>query len=173
MMMKKWVWLLLLLFTFALPVPTFAQETHKIEGEWVSRPLGQYSVLPVQTVQNVAMFATSTDPSIQQLVTDLESALLQRKTTFTIQYTGDTTDMKAKIDQAFRTVLLNNEYLSYDLKGYSYSGTWTSQSATLNFTASYFQTAEQLAYVDQKIKEILPTIINSNMSVREKDKSDS
>ena len=166
-MMKRFIGIWILILACFFPVHTFAQDTNKIEGGWIKRPVDQYAI-EKSSLEKVAVLS---DESVAKLTADLEKALLQRKTAFTIQYSGDTSDLEGKIDQAVKSVLMNNEYLNYDFRGYSYSGQGTSDSFSISFTATYYQTAEQVTYVDQKIEQILADIITPDMNAHEKVKA--
>lgn len=167
--MKKFICLLILLFTYFLPIHSYAQEENKLEGEWINRPVNQYGVETAKIMTSVAVLS---DTSLEGLITQLENALLQRKTAFTIDYYGDISNLEEKVDQAIKTVLSNNEYLSYDFQGLKYSGSGTNAKFTLSFTVDYYQTADQVHYVDNRIQKILTEmIIKPDMNTHEKVKA--
>lgn len=165
--MKRLVWLLILVFSYFFPIHTFAQETNEIHGEWTNH---LYEGHAVEQSKNMKI-ASLSDESLEELAKVFEEALLQRKTAFTIHYSGDTSNLEENMNQIIESTLLNNEYLSYDFRGLGYSGSGTSESITLSFTAEYYQTAEQVAYVDNRIKEILAEIIQADMNIHEKVKA--
>ena len=123
------------------------------------------------TVSGITIAPPPPENNKDELTAEIEAALLERKREFTIEYSGATSELKAKIEQAFDSVLLENEYLSYDFKGYGYSSKGTSNSATIQFTVNYFQNAEQLAYINNRIPQILDDIINDTMNDHEKVKA--
>lgn len=158
--MKKFFWICILLFTVSLPMTTFAEETQKLEGEWVTQPYNQYGVLPSHIEQNIEAFSTVTDSEVLKLADEFKKKFLERNPTFTIQYSGNTADLPNKIEQAINYVQYDNEFLSYDVAQYSWKAdSWANESATLSFKFNYYQTKEQVDSVNKKITEILPTII--------------
>lgn len=123
------------------------------------------------TVSGITIAPSPPENNKDELTAEIEAALLDRKKEFTIEFSGDTSELSAKIERAFDTILLENEYLSYDYKGHGYSLEKTSNHATIQFKANYYQSAEQVAYVNNKIPQILDTIINDTMNDHERVKA--
>lgn len=116
----------------------------------------------------VAEFSIEENP---QTFPEIEEALLQRKPAISIDYLGDTSHLTERIEQAINSALFENEYLNYDFKGYSLSWRGTPESATISFEFSYYQSAEQLEFVNTRVQEILDLIIIENMNDHEKVKA--
>ncbi|WP_100401547.1 transglutaminase domain-containing protein [Bacillus sp. FJAT-42315] len=159
----------LLLCSSVLPASVSAQEEARvIHGEW-SNPL--HETEPVLPDGSMKFQAAATDPSVEVLSSALEAALLQRKTNFTVDYSGDFDGVIEKAQQAFQSVLLKHEYLNYDLQGYRFSARGFDGNIKLTFNVNYYQTAEQVAFVDQRIQQILDEIIKDGMNDHEKVKA--
>ncbi|WP_084783384.1 transglutaminase domain-containing protein [Bacillus dakarensis] len=167
-MMKRYIWLWAVMFFCVLPIHGYAEESYQIHAEWTNHMADGSSSIQASSIKAAPSFQSQ---SLDGLAAEIEKALLKRETVFTITYEGDTTDLKGKINEALETVLLRNEYLSYDYRGLSYYGDVSSQWATLTFSARYYQTAEQKAYVDKRIPQILNEIIKEDMNTHEKVKA--
>lgn len=167
--MKKWLIVLISCLLLLVPTSTFAQENIEAHDEWTNQ-IGR-EVDNKQLPGKKSFHTLSLDKSILQLAQELEDAMLKRKTSFTIEYKGDTTNIKEKVRQALAYVLQNNEYLAYDYKSFSWSGRGTSTRFTMNFSVSYYQTLQQVQYVDNQIAHILSQIIHEGMNDHEKVKA--
>lgn len=125
----------MLIVICAFPKDIFAQELQVVRGEW-SNSIGFSS----QTVPERVLLSqnVSNDASLQKLAVDIEKALLQRKTTFTVTYSGDFTNTRSKVLQAFKSVLLKNEYLNYDFRGYYFLASGYKGKVTIKFNVGYY-----------------------------------
>lgn len=158
----------MLIVICAFPKDIFAQELQVVRGEW-SNSIGFSS----QTVPERGLLSqnVSNDASLQKLAADIEKALLQRKTTFTVTYSGDFTNTRSKVLQAFKSVFLKNEYLNYDFRGYRFVASGYKGNATIKFNVGYYQTANQIKFVQQKVDKILRKILTNRMNDHEKIKA--
>ncbi|WP_138494780.1 transglutaminase domain-containing protein [Paenibacillus pinistramenti] len=127
-----------------------------------------------------AVGSTSASPAGQTqtaLVTELQveqqlaAVLAAHKNTANFKYKGDTSKFEALLDAALMKALDKSPYMRYILDRYQYA--WKGSSALVNVTVSftYRETTEQTAYVDQRVKGILGTIITPAMTSDEKVKA--
>lgn len=167
--MKKLMLVLISFFLFFAPASAFAKQNIEGHDEWTNQ-IGK-KVDKEQLLERKPFQTLSLNKSVLNLAQQIEDAMLDRKTNFTIDYSGSTTNIKEKVRQALAYVLQNNEYLAYDYKGYSWSGKGTSNRFTINFSVKYYQTLQQVQYVDKQIDRILDKIINKSMNDHEKVKA--
>lgn len=119
------------------------------------------------TLQVSSNPATPSDGLKEQI----EKAMLERQTKFSIQYVGDLSKLEEKVIKALDEILAENEYLNYDFKGYSLDMSGSGNEATIDFKVNYYQTKEQAEYVEKRVKEILADIIDPSMNDHEKVKA--
>ncbi|WLR50658.1 transglutaminase domain-containing protein [Bacillus tianshenii] len=145
-----------------------AEQLPKIEGQWSNKLGGKINLEAKQKSTILEIYDASNEEELKERIRE---GFETRQNSFTVMYTGDMSDLKIKIDTAIEQTLLENEYLSYDVRGYSYSGSGTTASYSINFTANYYQSAQQIEYVRERIPVILDEIITPGMNTHEKVKA--
>ncbi|WP_059049044.1 transglutaminase domain-containing protein [Paenibacillus senegalimassiliensis] len=127
-----------------------------------SEPLG-WAIIPVNAAEDVATFTT-----VEQMKSKLSEGLKARQTTITFRYKGVTQELDSKLISAVEGALNADPYTKYIVDRYSYSWRGTSSSAKITLKIEYRETAEQTAYVQQRVKQILQKIIQPGMDTHQK-----
>lgn len=130
-----------------------------------SEPLGWVAV-PVHAATEPATVTTA-----KQLQTKLAEGMEARKTTITLKYKGSTKNLEKQLKQAVNDALDADPYTKYIVDRYVYSWRGTTGSAKITLQVHYRETAEQTAYVRQRVKEILKQLIEPGMNAHQKIKA--
>ncbi|MCK8487172.1 transglutaminase [Paenibacillus sp. MBLB2552] len=130
-----------------------------------SEPLGWVAV-PVHAAAEPATVTTS-----KQLQTKLAEGMEARSTTITLKYKGSTKNLEKQLKQAVNEALDADPYTKYIVDRYVYSWRGTSGSAKITLQVHYRETAQQTAYVRQRVKEILKQLIEPGMNTHQKIKA--
>lgn len=121
--------------------------------------------------KTVASLTATADSSLNPLKEQIRTAFQNRQTSFSIKYYGDLNNLTDKITKTVEEVLSEDEYLFYDYRNYRFTWNGKGNEATINFTATFYQTKEQVDYVNKRVQEILAKIIKSSMNDHEKVKA--
>ena len=105
---------------------------------------------------------------VQALAKQMQKPMQERKRKMVLNYSGSWDNVYEIFDQALLTVLLSDEYLAYDYRGYSYTMLENNGKKTIEVEMMYYQTTNQVQYVQQKVKEIVRQQTNSSMTAHEK-----
>ncbi len=91
-----------------------------------------------------------------------------RETAFTLNYTGDSTELTYQLDKILADETKNDEYLeaSWMTKGASTTGVNGNLNVAVKMT--YVETKAQLDYVDKKVEAIVSSVIKPGMTEMEK-----
>jgi transglutaminase/protease-like cytokinesis protein 3 len=121
------------------------------------------TLLTTQTfADSNASYAAST---LQDYRASLIKAITDRTTKFSIDYSGNTSDITGE----FKTIVSQadnpDDYLRWCISSYNASLTGTSTYSTTSFEYTYVATLEEEKAVDAKIDAILPMIVRPNMSL--------
>ncbi|MDS0527804.1 Ig-like domain-containing protein, partial [Clostridium sp. SHJSY1] len=127
-----------------------------------------FSILLPSLPVHAAIDSAST---LQDLQSKIDSAMHSRLTTYSINYSGNSTTLQTDIKNAINSIFNADDYLRYTNKGYSYSGSISSGIITLNFTFNYWNTASMDSYVNTKVTEVLNQIITPGMNDFQKQKN--
>ncbi|WP_178022002.1 transglutaminase domain-containing protein [uncultured Paenibacillus sp.] len=130
-----------------------------------SEPLGWIAV-PVHAATEPATVTTS-----KQLQTKLAEGMEARSTTITLKYKGSTKNLEKQLKQAVNDALDADPYTKYIVDRYVYSWRGTTGSAKITLQVHYRETAQQTAYVRQRVKEILTQVIEPGMNAHQKIKA--
>ncbi|GAA0137363.1 transglutaminase domain-containing protein [Paenibacillus sp. YSY-4.3] len=109
--------------------------------------------------------AVTTSKELQSTLAELMGA---RQTTITLKYQGATSNLKDILKEAVNGALESDPYTKYVVDRYTYSWKGTSGSAKITFQIYYRETAEQSAYVDERVKAILKEILKPGMNDHQK-----
>ncbi|MGG3455583.1 transglutaminase domain-containing protein [Paenibacillus rhizolycopersici] len=127
-----------------------------------SEPIG-WVVVPVYAATEPATVTTS-----KQLQTKLAEGMEARSTTITLKYKGSTKNLEKQLKQAVNNALDADPYTKYIVDRYVYSWRGTTGSAKITLQVHYRETAQQTAYVRQRVKEILKQLIEPDMNAHQK-----
>ena len=127
-----------------------------------SEPIGWVAV-PVHAATEPATVTTS-----KQLQTKLAEGMEARSTTITLKYKGSTKNLEKQLKQAVYNALDADPYTKYIVDRYVYSWRGTTGSAKITLQVHYRETAQQTAYVRQRVKEILKQLIEPGMNALQK-----
>lgn len=130
-----------------------------------SEPLG-WAIIPVNAADDVATYTT-----VEQMKRKLSEGLKARQTAITFKYKGATQELDTKLINAVEGALNADPYTKYIVDRYSYSWRGTSGSAKITLKIEYRETAEQTAYVQQRVKDILQKIVQPGMDTHQKVKA--
>lgn len=109
--------------------------------------------------------------SSKELQSKLAEFMGARQTTISLKYQGSTSNLKDILKEAVNGALESDPYTKYVVDRYTYSWKGTSGSAKITFQIYYRETAEQSAYVESRVKEILKEIIKPGMNDHQKVKA--
>ncbi|MNJ36200.1 hypothetical protein D3C77_309790 [compost metagenome] len=118
----------------------------------------------VYAKSETAAAETAAVTSSKELQTTLAELMEARHTTITLKYQGATSNLKDILKEAVNGALESDPYTKYVIDRYTYSWKGTSGSAKITFQIYYRETAEQSAYVDDRVKAILKEIMKPGMN---------
>lgn len=104
----------------------------------------------------------------KQLQAKLAQGMKERNPTITLKYKGPTLNLEEQLKQAVNDALEADPYTKYIVDRYVYSWRGTSGSAKITLQVHYRETAEQTAYVRQRVKSILKQLIQPGMNPHQK-----
>lgn len=125
----------------------------------------------VYAKSETAAAETATVTSSKELQSTLAELMGARHTTITVKYQGATSNLKDILKEAVNGALESDPYTKYVVDRYTYSWKGTSGSAKITFQIHYRETAEQSAYVDDRVKAILKEIMKPGMNEHQKIKA--
>ncbi|MDO3412773.1 transglutaminase domain-containing protein [Saccharibacillus sp. CPCC 101409] len=99
-----------------------------------------------------------------QLQNQIYQALTARKGVLNLTYAGGIQELKKAIEPALNAAIEQDPYIHYTMKGYAYSLRGTSASSSAELKLTYRETAQQSAYVHQKVGETLKQITTPDMN---------
>jgi len=105
---------------------------------------------------------------LTSLKNEIINNMVQRNTTFTINYVGDTQEFLQNISKIIKEAYSSDDYLRWSWSNYNtkISGYYGNINATFNF--SYYTTKEQEDYINQQTQLIVNQLIKNDMSDYEK-----
>ncbi|WP_316010224.1 transglutaminase domain-containing protein [Paenibacillus sp. 3LSP] len=130
-----------------------------------AEPLAWITV-PVQAAAEPATVTTT-----KQLQAKLAQGMEARNPTITLKYKGSTNNLEKQLKQAVNDALEADPYTKYIVDRYVYSWRGTTSSAKITLQVHYRETAEQTAYVRQRVKSILKQLIQPGMNNHQKIKA--
>ncbi|GGO07794.1 transglutaminase domain-containing protein [Saccharibacillus kuerlensis] len=116
---------------------------------------------PLSALQTAS--AASVSPQ-SQLQNQLFQALSARKDNVNLTYAGGINELKKAIEPALEAAIAQDPYIHYTMKGYAYSLRGSNSSSTASIKLTYRESAEQSAYVHQKVASVLKEIITPDMN---------
>lgn len=126
-----------------------------------------------EIVQAPQFKASSNDViySLSDLQNILENSMYNRTTNFSVEYKGDTSYLKSKINSMIDDIFNQDDYLRYSYTEYRFNYSGYENDVTINFSFKYLTTKSQEDFVNSRVKSILGEIITSNMNSDQKEKS--
>jgi uncharacterized protein YjdB len=115
--------------------------------------------------------AIDTVATLPDLQGSIRTAMINRVTSYSINYTGSATTLKTDITNIINSIYSQYDYIKYTAKGYAYTATVSGGVITINFTFNYWNTAAQDAIVNTRVTEILGEIITPGMNAYAKQKA--
>lgn len=97
--------------------------------------------------------------------------MVNRDNSFSINYTGNTTEFLANVNETIKQAYSSDDYLKWSWTNISPKVTGVSGNITVTFTVSYISTKEQEDFITQKSREIVSQIITADMTQSQKVKS--
>lgn len=107
----------------------------------------------------------------EELQAKMAAGLKSRKTSMIVKYKGPTKNLETMLKKAIDGALDSDPYTKYVVDRYSFTWRGTSGTARINLNVNYRETAEESAYVDERVAEILKDIIYSGMNDHQKIKA--
>lgn len=107
----------------------------------------------------------------EELQAKMAAGLQSRKTSMIVKYKGPTKNLETLLKKAIGGALDSDPYTKYIVDRYSFSWRGTSGTAKININVTYRETAEESAYVDERVAEILKDIILPGMNDHQKIKA--
>lgn len=114
--------------------------------------------------------AAGTAGSMSELEKKLGEAMQSRPAAYNILYTGGTVT-SADLRAVFKNIYDNDNYLHYSIKSYKAKSVGMADRLDFTFTFSYWETAEEAAFVKRRASEILAEIIKPEMGEYGKEKA--
>lgn len=148
--MKRWLMVLVVLSYLGNMPSALAEEIH-------------YGYYEEDEIIPLAVAPEALSPEAKRLFLELQPLMAQRETMISLTYKGEWEKVLSDFRAALSATLREDEYLAYDYMGYGLSYKGDTGRVTLLFQPRYIQTAEQVAFVKQRIKTILPTIVTPQM----------
>lgn len=158
-----------LMTTMILVAPVSA-ETTEIKGSSIWEQPGIQKTAAEQTYRAAAAALTETD-NLSELKSIIHAEMNKYNTSFSIDYTGATANLKAELDNILKQIYAEDEYLYGTVSKTNYGYTGFVNDVTITFNIEYLTTNQQEAYVDTEIESILSKIIKDGMSEFEKVKA--
>jgi hypothetical protein len=109
--------------------------------------------------------------SPQDLNDILKVQLQERRTSFSVIYKADTTNIKSIIQASIAGILKADDYLQNAMNSYKWSYAGYQNNGTINFEFSFHTTKAQEDYVDSEVTAILKDIIKVSMNEHQKEKA--
>ncbi|OZB90516.1 transglutaminase domain-containing protein [Paenibacillus sp. XY044] len=122
------------------------------------------------------VYAATTSPgnvvtTVDGIQAKMLAAMNQRLEKIQFVYQGKTSTLKSQLKSALEQALESDPYINYTIESYGYSYSGSSKSATVSVQLRYRETAVQTAYVDQRVKAVLSSLIRPGMNDHEKIKA--
>lgn len=127
-----------------------------------------------ESVDTGDVYAT-TDKAVVKSVGAIQQKLLaamnKRESTVRFVYQGQTKSLQTQLKEALDQAMDSDPYIHYTIASYSYDYRGTTSTADVTVRLTYRETGTQTDYVNQRVKEILSTVIKPGMSDHEKVKA--
>ena len=108
--------------------------------------------------------AAAAAADLSQLETVVAAAMLERRETVQIDYTGDGRELSGRIKEVIMGALKRDDYTSYIVDSYFYSIRTLSGRSHIRLTLNYRETPAQTAEVDRQVRDVLDRLITPGMN---------
>ncbi len=108
--------------------------------------------------------------SLDELQTVLSQAFVNRETNVQFVYTGASKDLQ-QTEELINSIMAQDDYLQFNIIGWGFDSNGTEGDNQVNLNVSYLTTLDQEKYVDQKVDEILSTVLEVGMNPDQKVKA--
>ncbi|WP_308638389.1 transglutaminase domain-containing protein [Paenibacillus silvisoli] len=112
--------------------------------------------------------AETASSTLPQLREEILRQVLQQQADISITYMGDRKELSEQFPALLKDVFDENDYIAYIVDSYLYTIRTWSKTAKIKLTITFRETAEQTAQVDQRIAEVLPSVVLERMTLIEK-----
>lgn len=136
-------------------------------------------LLCVLCLGSVPSFAASANAAVSSyaitsmagLKQQILASMGQRETVMSFSYKGSINNLSSQIERALKEAIDADDYIQYVIDQYSFQ--WRSKAGSTNITIymEYREDKAQTDWVNRRIKQVLPTIIDSSMNDHEKVKA--
>lgn len=169
-MLKKFIYTSLFLTTTVLSASLHVNAESEFISESFSSIGAPTAELDRQNVASLTVASTKASTQ-QQLKSALAQNLQQLNTSFSIQYTGNTSNIMNQTKKLIQQIMLEDDYLNGIVSGYGYSAQGHQNNVTITFKVSYYHTKTQEQYITQKVKQINASILSPSMTEVQKVKA--
>lgn len=108
--------------------------------------------------------ASAVASDLSQLEAAVAAALLERRESVRIDYTGDGEELSGRIKDVIMGALKRDDYTSYIVDSYFYSIRTLSGRSHIRLTLNYRETPAQTAEVDRQVRDVLDRLITPAMN---------
>lgn len=124
--------------------------------------------LPSNESSSIHTYKAASLTDIEKIVRE---SMGKREVTVVIKYKGSTNKLIDMISGYISKAIAQDEYLNYSYRSVNISYKAYGTDVTVTIKNSYYESAEEMKYVDQKVKSILTNIIKPTMNDHEKVKA--
>ncbi|WP_186438328.1 transglutaminase domain-containing protein [Cohnella terricola] len=117
-----------------------------------------------------SMLASAGVSSPALLKQDILTALNERQSSVQLRYTGKASSLKTDIKNTLEAAIRADDYLHYIVKTYGYKATIRGNTATIDFSFTYWETLAQSNEVKANVARTLKRILLPGMSDHQKEK---
>lgn len=114
------------------------------------------TMVPIQPTQTVSANQVATADTLYE---EIYKNLSEYKTTFAVQFTGDTKTLNARLNQVIKDVEAKDRYLFENISNWKISMSSKSTTATITFQINYLMTKAQEDFVNKQVAAVLPTLV--------------
>ncbi|MDQ0091289.1 transglutaminase-like putative cysteine protease [Paenibacillus anaericanus] len=119
----------------------------------------KWGVVEVYATADIASVSSS-----QQIRSKIAEGMAMRQTSLSFKYKGSTKNLENMLKDAMNGALDSDPYTKYIVDRYAYSWRGTTGAAKITINIVYRETAEQSAYVNERVQAILKEIIKPSMN---------
>ncbi|MDR3542307.1 MAG: transglutaminase domain-containing protein [Desulfosporosinus sp.] len=130
-----------------------------------------FSVATLLLIPLNAIARTTSAATLPQLKAVVEADMTARDSEFVINYTGDTSNIRADLASCLKAAENSNDYLKFSLSSLSCGASGTDGNLNIDIKVTYLTTAEQEAYVNTAVTRALASIITPDMTDFQKEKA--
>lgn len=105
-----------------------------------------------------------TAASVADLQKYIAADMINRDSSFTLHYTGDTLPVMTDLTNIFLQAAGSDDYLSLAWKKMSYTYSYQTDQLAIHFTLDYHTTKEEEEYVDSRVKQLIAKLITPKMN---------